>query len=449
MRLSGPDGVPYIIIAPNSDVLNETAISRLVALAILDSEAVVLLPTLMPFRHANAFVKTDGRILRQVIRSLPEWAFNECERIANLLLTNYKQFVGDFIRALLGEPTAAFKSPPPNLPLISQPGEMFTFDPPPIKIDLSGFERQYHGVEQHMIIRLEYERDRYMKHLSDDQIIQRANDIMRNVHQIDKIGRITLENRDPRVYYWMDRFSEVLKEVSLRQIPKHIFGSGAVKDYPYPRDGVRPTRIAQSLTGIKVTEGDYLVRYGKYDHLLDAYDTGRIRLGPAASYDDPSLDVARKDDELSFQMDIDTSVFPVLGPGARNIGPRFPIKGSIKTNYYILCMSSCLRARLFLDFPDAEACLIINNPEKFKERLFEAIKSKLPQFSQKAKRVVYYDPLWVAPTEIQPIFSKHFRYAYQEEVRFAALPPEPTSDLEPVFINLGSLKDIATLVDTR
>jgi hypothetical protein len=181
---------------------------------------------------------------------------------------------------------------------------------------------------------------------------------------------------------------------------------------------------------------------------LEAYETGRIRLGPAASYDDPSLDIARKDDELSFQMDIDTSVFPVLGPGARNVGPRFPIRGSYKTNYYILCTSSCLRARLFLDF-DAEACLIINNPEKFKERLFRSITSTLPLFSLKAKRVEYYDPLWVAPVEVRPIFSKHFRYAYQEEVRFAAIPPDSVSNLDPVFLSLGSLKDIATIVDTR
>lgn len=449
MRVSGPNGDPYIIIAPNSDVLSETAIARLVAMAMLDSEVRVLLPTLMPFRHANAFVKTDGRILRQVFRKLPEWALNECNRIADLLLASYKQFIDDFIRAFLGNSTTtAFNSPPPDIPLITSPDAAFTFEPPPIEIDPSGFEHQYSGIPQHMIVRMDYGRDRYMAHLSDSRIIQRANDIMRNVHQIDSVGRITVDNKDPRLYYWMDRFSEVLHEAGLRNISRDTFGEGAVKDYPYPRDGVRPARIAQSLAEIRVPSGDYLVRYDKFDHILEAYETGRIRLGPAASYSDPSLDVARRDDELNFQIDIDTSFFPVIGPGACNIGPRFPIRGSLSTNYYILCTSSCLRVRLFLDF-DSEAGLVIRDPEKFKDRLSKAIARDLPQFSLTAKRVEYYDPLWVAPVEVKPIFSKHFRYAYQEEVRFAVMPPGPTSDLAPVFLNLGSLKDIATIVDTR
>jgi len=448
MRTSGPDGNPFTIIAPNPNKVSERAVARLVALALVDSKARLLLPTLMPARHAHAFVKTDGRIIHQVTRSLPEWSLNEIERIANLLLVNYKQFIDDFIGAIHGSPAAAFKPAPADLPLISSSGDLLTFEPPSIEVDLSGFDRQYSKVEPHMIVRLEYGRDRYMKHLSDERIIRRANDIMRNVHQVDKQGRITLEHKDPRVYYWIDRFSEVLHEVFLRKIPRDAFGSGAVKDYPYPRDGVRPKQIAHAIAAVKVPEGDYLVRYGKYDHLLEAYETGRIRLGPAASYADASLDVARKDDELSCQMDIDTTVFQVLGPGARNVGPRYPIKGNFSTNYYILCMSSCFRARLFLDF-DAEACLIISNPSVFKERLFKSILHIYPQFSLAAERVKYYDPLCVAPVEVQPIFWKHFRYAYQEEVRFAAIPPEPISNLAPVFLNLGSLKDIATLVDTR
>ena len=35
------------------------------------------------------------------------------------------------------------------------------------------------------------------------------------------------------------------------------------------------------------------------------------------------------------------------------------------------------------------------------------------------------------------------RYAYQEEVRFVPLPPQPTSHLDPLFIQLGSLEDIS------
>jgi hypothetical protein len=288
-----------------------------------------------------------------------------------------------------------------------------------------------------------------MKDIPLESVLQRANDIMRNIHQIDNIGRITLENEDPRVYYWTDRFSEILHESFLRKIPKDVFGEAAVKNYPYPRDGVRPMRIAQAIASVNIPEGDYLVKYGKYTDILEAYETGRIRLGPADSYADPSLDLARKDDELTTRIDLDTSVFRVLGKKANDIGPRFQIKRSMNTNYYIFCMSSRLRARLFLDFEDAEACLIVTNADKFRKRLLRAISDKFPSFFLHAGRVNYYDPLWVSPVEVRPIFWKHFRYAYQEEIRFAAMPPKPVSHLDPAFINLGCLKDIATVVDTR
>ncbi len=448
IRASGPDESSFTLIVPNPDILNEKAISRLVALAMVDSKAKLLQPTLMPFRHAHAFVKADGSILHQLIRTLPKWVLDECERISNLLLEKYKQFVKDFIVALLSDSNITLKPPPVNIPLITSPGEIFAFEPPPIEVDMAGFNRQYGGLERHKVMRLEYERDRYMKHLPLELFIGRANDIIRNIHQIDKIGRITLENTDPRLYYWMDRFTEVLHESFLRKVPKDILSRGMVKDFPFPKESERPKRIAHVVAAVKVPEGDYLVRYGKFDHILEAYETGRIRLGPANSYADPSLDLARKDDELTTRIDLDTTVFQVLGPGAHKTGPRLTIRGNLNSNYYILCMSSCLRARLFLDF-DAEACLIISNTSVFKKRLFQAISYTFPRFVLNAKRVNYYDPLWVSPKEVRPIFWKHFRYAYQEEVRFAAIPPEPVSDLDPAFLNLGSLKDIAIIVDTR
>jgi hypothetical protein len=272
---------------------------------------------------------------------------------------------------------------------------------------------------------------------------------MRNIHQIDEKGRITFDSKDPRVYYWMDRFTEILQEAKHRRIPYEVFGQAATKEYPFPKDSNRPKRIASVVAATDIPKKPYLVRYSKYDHIMDVYKRGCIQLAPATSYTDPSLNPARQDDELTSRIDIDTRLFQVVGPHGHNIGRRYPIKSTFNTDFYVLCTSSCLRARMFLDFAGSDACLIITDTEAFKARLFRELACALPGFSLQAERVEYYDPLCVSPSEIRSIFWKHFRYSYQEEVRFTAIPLEPITVLEPVFVKIGSLEDIATLVDVR
>jgi hypothetical protein len=43
-------------------------------------------------------------------------------------------------------------------------------------------------------------------------------------------------------------------------------------------------------------------------------------------------------------------------------------------------------------------------------------------------------------------FSKHFRYAYQDEFRFVWRPSERAETLRHVDLNIGSLEDIAELI---
>ncbi|MEN6433614.1 MAG: hypothetical protein WA096_01120 [Smithella sp.] len=428
--------------------LNLDGISRLVALAMVDSKVMLLQPTFMPNRAATAFMKTNGEIWHQVIRSLPEWSLNECERLSRLLLREHRSFLSDFVRVLLDESASTFQQPPYNFPLRFSSGKVFSFDLPYADIDTSEFQRLYGGLEHHKIVRLDYERDRYMQHLSHDQLMKRTNDIMRNIHQIDEKGRVSLDINDPRTYYWMDRFTEMLQESKFRQIPYEVFGRAAIKEYPYPKDGERPRRIASLIAANDILKKPYLVRYGKYNHIFEAYKYGRIRLAAATSYSDTSLNPAMRDEELTHRIELDTRVFRIVGPEGPVLSGRLPIKRTLNTNFYVLCTSLCLKTRLFLDF-ESDACLIITDPDAFKERLSRELTRALPSFKQKAERVEYYDPLCVALTEMRPIFWKHFRHSYQEEVRFAAISPEPTTVLEPVFVNIGSLEDIATLIDTR
>jgi hypothetical protein len=45
-------------------------------------------------------------------------------------------------------------------------------------------------------------------------------------------------------------------------------------------------------------------------------------------------------------------------------------------------------------------------------------------------------------------FCKHFRFAYQTEFRFV-LMPEEDRQLEPLFLSLGNITDIADIVAAR
>jgi len=44
------------------------------------------------------------------------------------------------------------------------------------------------------------------------------------------------------------------------------------------------------------------------------------------------------------------------------------------------------------------------------------------------------------------LFSKHFRYSYQNECRFVFLPKEPILDLKEFFIEIGSMEEYAEII---
>jgi hypothetical protein len=443
-RFSGPSGAPFLMIIPNTHSANASACGRLLGLALLEAESNLLQPTLMPSRMATAFLRADGTFRHQLIRTFAPSIVEEIKRLETILLQNHQEFLVSLLQAVKGSSLKGLQPPPADCPLKFEPGSAFLFEPPPIQVDTSALNRTYGKIERHKQVRLDYERDRYMAHLTDAQLISRGNDIFRNFHQIDAKGRITFEHSDPRPFYWLDRFTEFLQECYLRDLHYETVGRGVSKDFPFPKESSFPAQIARCVEETSLPIEPYLVRYGLADHILEAYEEGRIRFGPASSYTDASLNLARQDDELSLDIDIDPTVVPVIRLGAIQAGRRIQLKGNIETNFYVHCLSTRLRSRLFLDF-DANACLIIRKPQEFRDRFFQATRRALPGFQTESGRVEYYDPLCVSPAELVPIFWKHFRYAYQEEVRFIAVPREPIKELEPIFITLGSLKDVADI----
>lgn len=94
----------------------------------------------------------------------------------------------------------------------------------------------------------------------------------------------------------------------------------------------------------------------------------------------------------------------------------------------------------------ADAVLVIREMNIFRSRLAAAVAQRLTMSRLTHGPLMYYDPYTVTREQLVPIFSKHFRYAYQNEYRFAwtAATNDPA---KPFFVELGPLHDIAELLD--
>jgi hypothetical protein len=106
-------------------------------------------------------------------------------------------------------------------------------------------------------------------------------------------------------------------------------------------------------------------------------------------------------------------------------------------DFYVWCCGLGYDARLFDEFK-AEAALVIRDKDAFRARLSAAVAGELPEGSVTDGPLTYYDPYTARHEQLVPIFSKHFRYLYQNEYRFAWTIPEG-EPLESFFVELGPL----------
>jgi hypothetical protein len=306
-------------------------------------------------------------------------------------------------------------------------------------------------MRQQDVWRDEYRRNRYMRHLNDANFKQRLLHVTNNMWCVDEDGKLSLEPSIAKPDRWMASWTHLLEEASMRGIglpvltddDRDAFSSNPSR--PLLRQGV------QALRGVQARQ--FLAKFGKREHLEASLQEGRFRIAPAGSYNDPSLRGAVFDDELEVTVETpgeNMTVQPIDQRTGKPKGPPLEPMGNVQvsrrlhTNFYVMCFTTSLDPRMFLEF-DADACLVIRNPKTFVRRLVAAFHRTVVDWPSEAKPVRYVDPLRDRPPS-DVIFSKHFRFAYQEEFRVAWLPPFNVSSLEPVFVDVGSLTNSAQLV---
>lgn len=306
---------------------------------------------------------------------------------------------------------------------------------------------------RHVQQRMHYREKRYMRHLTDGEVEERINDIMLNLLALNDEAKISLlPLHEKETHIWLEKWTHILEEMVLRH-------------GPYPA-GMRPNmltlpdlasdraeRAVELMRRFAPQNRNVLIKYGKREFMEPLLKKGQLRLQPASYFNEPSHNAAVRDDELnlhaSYVLSREDIVKIVKNP--QDVPPVIPdqrvnVTHFVKTDYWLYCQTFNESARHFVDFDNADCCVIFHQPLNFTNRLREVASEVMMDANFMQGRVKYYDPIIpVLPRPHVP-FSKHFRYTYQTEHRICWIPKNPVEKVEPVDLELGSFEHEAELV---
>lgn len=303
-----------------------------------------------------------------------------------------------------------------------------------------------------------YRKHRYLEDLEEEELRQFLRDVFRNFMTINSEGKaapLLLEH--PRHWYWRVRLLHVLEEISIRFGPypngiDHSFAASIKLPRP---DSFRVKKAVSLFNRQSLVRGEYLVKYGKKSHILEMLDKGLVRIAPASSYAAVENNDAISDTELKFTYNFYNSTqetvskyvsVPSFLTTRELISSTAFLELTLREDYYLFCLSASYDPRLFDDF-ESDACMIIHSPIKFRDMLMHRVADEAQSKGWAFSAVSYVDPFSVPDPSLHPSLRKHHRYAYQDELRAAwQLHKGLGYNLEPVFVELGSLRDIADVV---
>ena len=310
------------------------------------------------------------------------------------------------------------------------------------------------GPEQH-VTRSEYWRRQYaeapyLEAATRETLGQRFADISANLYRLGGEGAFspTPVNRDRKKTGWWEMVSDVMTECDRRGF--HFSEIGRLAPHRsdrWAREGV--PRGYSILDGATPPLVSGLVRVSKTEHVRAALLEGKFRISPAATYDDPSLNPAVRDDELVVSnvgplKGLRSQTYDASGKIVRDLPLRAEVSFSQRMagNYFVLCFAQSYDYAYLDDF-GAEAALVITDRGRFLDELRRATKRLRPDLQLSSGPVRYYDPyLHRVSTKWIPML-KHFRYAYQDEFRVVWTSKNPTCSFEPCFVSLGSMSEYA------
>lgn len=294
----------------------------------------------------------------------------------------------------------------------------------------------------------EYHRARYLREADDVALQQRFDDLANNLWSTGPDGKVT-PPRSPHVRKGILRllFHTMLEQNERRRGGVLEFDECAIREMSSAN--YAPPQLKSPFVGSPIC----YAKFGKREHIRDAIGHGVLRIAPASSYDDPSLNPAQIDKELEHYTVTPNKrlMMKMYGMDAEGNEIELPVQEKeffqflMVQDFYVWCCGLGYDARLFREFK-ACAVLVIRDKSAFRSRLAAAMADKVPTGQLKDGPLGYYDPYTSRCEQIVPIFSKHLRYLYQNEYRFAWTVEHDTA-LEPILVELGPLYDVAEILE--
>ena len=290
--------------------------------------------------------------------------------------------------------------------------------------------------------RLEYEKDTYMRHMSDSEVSARARYLIENIVTLEQNGKIGLRSMESPVgFELMRKFTHVLQELQLRkgQFEKQFMAHATI-----PKAMPNQEEELKKLNEYAAKKSPHLIKYGKIDY-LSKYS---FKVSLASSFSDPSLNPSQKDDELAMEYlppPKEIKITKMNGEPIEGV-QHIKLTSRIERDYYVLCSSLSFDVRLFGDF-GSNACLFIYDSEQFAHDLVRLVSSKIPVLDYGYKSVNYVDPVRPEggrPNEVE--CCKHIKYLYQNEYRHVFIPRENISNPVHLYLNIPESKKYTEIV---
>lgn len=224
--------------------------------------------------------------------------------------------------------------------------------------------------------------------------------------------------------------------------------------------------VEQRYYEVKPMPDDFhLYKYGERKYLEPLLKEGIVSLAIATKYQDAKLTVGQQDNETkrSYALDPEKHSIVVGEPvvplkNVFNINLSYNLKGrdGNPAKFYIWCASKEYSPEAAGDFP-ADCCLKIRNFKEFAKRLEAEVRRNhptppdgVPGCDFYGRDVIYHDSKELPPTtqQIGLVFLKdREKYEHQKEFRiFFAIDPLKSTE-ERINFRIGSIEDIAEIVD--
>ena len=184
----------------------------------------------------------------------------------------------------------------------------------------------------------------------------------------------------------------------------------------------------------------HLYRYLPIQHCREFVDHGRVRISRSPTLDDDGLSAGQRDQENmksvivhASEVEVPDQTDPMIASKVTELGSRgrerFEVETKLSRDYYLLCLSSDLRADLFDEFPPADAVVEIFNVSRFAKAMRCA---SMRTFGGQGREVwMPHQPVRYlgevlgygrSVLTMSPCFDKHTDFSHQKEHRFTWYP---------------------------